>query len=149
MHRRTFLVFCRRDSCTIGYWYHVILFRPWPVRLNFRNRGGNARHADTCSRCRQKTNPVHTLSPIFTHLAMFLLVSMQMRAVEIWRIQITPSRGEEVLRGHNSTTDRGGRLCQAPRNHQWYSIFFFCFDSGRTSVCAEYGYPKGSPDTNS
>jgi hypothetical protein len=21
--------------------------------------------------------------------------------------------------------------------------------SGRTSVCAEYGYPKGSPDTNS
>jgi hypothetical protein len=23
------------------------------------------------------------------------------------------------------------------------------YDSGRTLVCAEYGYPKGSPNTNS
>jgi hypothetical protein len=32
---------------------------------------------------------------------------------------------------------------------RWSSIESLAHDSGRTLVCAEYGYPKGSPDTNS
>jgi hypothetical protein len=35
------------------------------------------------------------------------------------------------------------------RNSRTFPIESLAHDSERTSVCAEYGYPKGSPDTNS
>jgi hypothetical protein len=35
------------------------------------------------------------------------------------------------------------------RNPRTFPIESLAHDSGRTSVCAEYGYPKGSPNTNS
>jgi hypothetical protein len=35
------------------------------------------------------------------------------------------------------------------RNPRMFSIKSFVHDSGRTLVCAEYGYQKGSPYTNS
>jgi hypothetical protein len=35
------------------------------------------------------------------------------------------------------------------RNSRAFQIETFAHDSGRNSVCAEYGYPKGSPNTNS
>jgi hypothetical protein len=35
------------------------------------------------------------------------------------------------------------------RNPRTLAIESFALDSGRTFVLAEYGYPKGSPNTNS
>jgi hypothetical protein len=35
------------------------------------------------------------------------------------------------------------------RNLRTFPIESLAHDSGRTLVCAEYGYPKGSPTTNS
>jgi hypothetical protein len=35
------------------------------------------------------------------------------------------------------------------RNFRTFPIESLPHDSGRTLVCAEYGYPKGSPNTNS
>jgi hypothetical protein len=35
------------------------------------------------------------------------------------------------------------------RNSRTFQIESLAHDSGRTMVCAEYGYPKGSPNTNS
>jgi hypothetical protein len=35
------------------------------------------------------------------------------------------------------------------RNSRTFPIESLALDSGRTLVCAEYGYPKGSPNTNS
>jgi hypothetical protein len=35
------------------------------------------------------------------------------------------------------------------RNSRTFPIESLAHDSGRTLVCAEYGYPKGSPNTNS
>jgi hypothetical protein len=35
------------------------------------------------------------------------------------------------------------------RNSRMFPIESLVHDSGRTLVCAEYGYPKGSPNTNS
>jgi hypothetical protein len=35
------------------------------------------------------------------------------------------------------------------RNPRMFPIESFAHHSGRTLVCAEYGYPKGSPNTNS
>jgi hypothetical protein len=34
-------------------------------------------------------------------------------------------------------------------NSRTFPIESLAHDSGRTLVCAEYGYPKGSPNTNS
>jgi hypothetical protein len=35
------------------------------------------------------------------------------------------------------------------RNSRKLAIESLAHDSGRTLICAEYGYPKGSPNTNS
>jgi hypothetical protein len=35
------------------------------------------------------------------------------------------------------------------RNSRMFPIESLAHDSGRTLVCAEYGYPKGSPNANS
>jgi hypothetical protein len=35
------------------------------------------------------------------------------------------------------------------RNSTTFPIESLAYDSGSTSVCAEFGYPKGSPNTNS
>jgi hypothetical protein len=43
----------------------------------------------------------------------------------------------------------GGVFHFQHRNSRTFPIESLAHDSGRTLVCAEYGYPKGSPNTNS
>jgi hypothetical protein len=42
-----------------------------------------------------------------------------------------------------------GTASTSNRNSRMFPIEIHAHDSGRTLVCAEYGYPKGSPNTNS